>query len=144
MKDSGNPPMEAADTFICSVEPHPLSYRSDVWKAWAERALLALLFLLFVFRAIIPAWGHVDSDFANYYLAARLYRQGYPVERVYEWTWFQRQKDHAGIEQPLVGFMPLTLTSALTIVPLSLLSPLWANRVWSVISFGLLLLAASL
>jgi hypothetical protein len=136
--------MQAADPLISSAGPHFRLYRSDVWKAWAERALLALLFLLFVFRAFIPAWGHVDSDFANYYLTARLYREGYPVERVYEWTWFQRQKDHAGIEQPLVGFIPSTLTSALTILPLSSLSPLQANRVWLVVSFGLLMLAVAL
>ena len=135
--------MQAVDTLVCPIES-PRAHRSGVWKVWAERALLALLLFLFVARAFIPAWGRLDSDFANYYLAAKLYREGYPVERVYEWTWFQRQKDHAGIEQPLVGFIPSTLTSALTILPLSSLSPLQANRAWLVVSFGLLLGVAAL
>src|ERR1700689_5504124 len=135
--------MPASEILIRPVVPSPL-HRSGVWKVWAVRALVALLFLLFMHRAFLPAWAHLDSDFANYYLAARLYREGYPVERVYDWTWFQRQKDHAGIEQPLVGFIPSTLTSALTILPLTSLSPLQANRSWLVVSFGLLLLAACL
>jgi hypothetical protein len=135
--------MQASGTLIGPVEIPQLS-RHAAWRVWAERVLMALLLLLFVVRGFIPAWGHLDSDFANYYLAARLYREGYPVERVYEWTWFQRQKDHAGIERPLVGFIPSTLTSALPIVPLSSLPPLLANRIWLVISLGFLFLTAVL
>lgn len=135
--------MQAASTMIWPVESSQ-TLRRSTWRAWAERGLLAFLLLLFVVRGFIPAWKHLDSDFANYYLAARLYRGGYPVERIYEWTWFQRQKDHAGIERPLVGFIPSTLTSALTIVPLTSLSPVQANRWWLVISLVLLFLSAAL
>jgi hypothetical protein len=122
----------------------PYSVRRSTLRAWSERVLLGLLFVLFVIRAFIPAWKHLGSDFANYYLAASLYRQGYPVERVYDWTWFQRQKDHAAIERPLVGFIPSTLTSSLLVLPLSLLSPLQANRCWLIVSLGLLLVTAAL
>jgi len=135
--------MQASNTLICTVESSQ-TLRRSTWIAWAERAVMAVLILLFVVRGFIPAWRHLDSDFANYYLAARLYRDGYPVERVYEWTWFQRQKDHAGIERPLVGFIPSTLTSALVILPLTSLSPLQANRCWLVISLGFLFLTAAL
>jgi len=135
--------MQTSGTLISPVETPQLSGHA-VGSAWAERVLMVVLLLLFVVRGFIPAWSHLDSDFANYYLAARLYREGYPVERVYEWTWFQRQKDHAGIDRPLVGFIPSTLTSALTIVPLSSLSPLQANRCWLVISFGFLWLSLAL
>ncbi len=134
--------MEASSTLIRPVESSQTLRRSN-WRARAERALLTFLLLLFFVRGFIPAWNHLDSDFANYYLAARLYREGYPIERVYEWTWFQRQKDHAGIDRPLVGFIPSTLTSALTILPLTSLSPLQANRSWLVISLGLLFLSAA-
>jgi hypothetical protein len=130
--------MQGSGALVRPVEIPQVARHAD-WKAWVERVLMALLVLLFLVRGFIPAWGHLDSDFANYYLAARLYHEGYPVERVYDWMWFQRQKDHAGIERPLVGFIPSTLTSALPIVPLSSLSPLLANRVWLVISLGLLL-----
>jgi hypothetical protein len=129
--------MQASGTLIGPSETVHLPRRA-LSRAWAERLLLAFLLVLFFVRAFIPAWSHLDPDFANYYLAASLYREGYPVERVYDWTWFQRQKDHAGIDRPLVGFMPSTLTSVLTIVPLSSLPPLRANRWWLVISFGCL------
>jgi hypothetical protein len=112
-------------------------------KTWGERALLVLLLALFVARGLVPAWRHVDPDFASYYLAARLTRQGYPAERIYEWGWFQRQKDHLGIEQPLVGLVPSTLTSILLIVPLTTLPPLPASRCWLAINLALLLAIAA-
>ncbi len=111
---------------------------------WAERALLAVLVLLFAAKGFIPAWIHLDSDFSNYYLVARLYREGYPVERVYDWIWFQRQKDHARIDQPLVGFIPSTPTSALLVVPLCSLSPLQAKRCWLLVSLVFLPMTAVL
>jgi hypothetical protein len=135
--------MQASGTLICPIETSQIP-RHAVGAAWAERVLMAFLLLLFFVRGFIPAWSHLDSDFANYYLAASLYREGYPIERVYEWTWFQRQKDHAGIERPLVGFIPSTPTSALMILPLASLPPLPANHWWLVISFGLLSLTVAL
>jgi len=129
--------MEASSTTLGEAIQPPL-VGSTTLKVWAERILLAFLLLLFVVRGFIPAWRHLDSDFANYYLVADLYREGYPVERVYEWTWFQRQKDHFGIERPLVGFAPSTLTSALLVVPLSSMPPLVANRWWLAINLALL------
>jgi hypothetical protein len=97
---------------------------------WSERVLLVALLLLFVTKGFIPAWRHLNTDFPNYYLGARLYRQGYPIERVYEWTWFQRQKDHLGIDQRLVGFIPLTLPSILPVMPWCSLPPLQAKHFW--------------
>ena len=107
-------------------------------KKWAQTSLLSLLILLFAVKGFLPAWSHLDPDFPNYYLVARLYHEGYPVERVYDWMWFQRQKDHRGIERPLVAFIPSTLVSALLVWPLSSLSPLQASRCWLVISLGFL------
>ncbi len=134
--------MQASGTMICPVET-PQLLRHAVWRVWTERVLLALLLVLFAVRGFIPAWSHLDSDFANYYLAAHIYREHYSVERVYEWTWFQRQKDHLGLDRPLVGFIPSTLPSILPILPLSSLPPLQANRCWLVISLGSLFLAVA-
>jgi hypothetical protein len=132
--------MEAASTTPGNViQPHVTG--STALKVWIERLLFASLFLLFVFRGFLPAWSHLDSDFADYYLAAHVYHEGYPAERVYEWTWFQRQKDHFGVDRPLVGLAPWTMTSALLVLPLTALPPLTANRCWLAISFVLLLLA---
>jgi hypothetical protein len=118
--------------------------RLESWSVWCERILLAGLVLLFVIKGFIPAWKHLNTDFPNYYLGARLYRQGYPIERVYEWTWFQRQKDHLGVDQPLVGFIPLTLPSILPALPLSSLPPLQAKRWWLLMNLLFLLLIAVL
>jgi hypothetical protein len=114
------------------------------WGKWSERVLLVTLILIFVVTGFIPAWRHLNSDFPNYYLIARLYREGYPLERVYEWTWLQRQKDHRGIDQPLVSFIPSTLPSALVVLPLSSLPPLQAKRWWLGINLVFLLLIAGL
>lgn len=135
--------MEAASTAIFKATRTRMA-PNQAWNRWAERVLFAFLLALFFIRGFIPAWSHVDSDFANYYLAARLYREGYPVDRVYEWTWFQRQKDHFGIDRPLVGFIPSTLTSSLLVLPLSWMPALLANRCWLVLNLGLLPLIAAL
>ena len=109
-----------------------------------EYVLLGTLVAIFVWRGFVPAWKTVNSDFADYYLAARLYHQGYPLEQIYDWTWFQRQKDHAGIETPLVGFTLLTPFSLLPVLPFSSLPPLWAKRGWLLLNLVLLGFAAYL
>lgn len=89
-----------------------------------------VLILSFARWGFVPAWRHLNSDFPNYYVVARLYRDGYPLERVYEWVWFQRHADHLGIGRRLVSYIPLTLPSALIVSPLSSLPPLQAKRCW--------------
>jgi hypothetical protein len=112
--------------------------RARTW-CWLECAALAALVALFVWRGLIPAWTRLDTDFPNYYLAAKLWKSGYPLERFYDWVWFQRQKDHAGItDQTLVGYIPLTYFSALVVAPLTALPPLDAKRVWLVLNLVLL------
>jgi len=127
-----------------STETKTPIVRSSLLTAWAERLLLVFLAALFAVRAVAPAWTHLDADFANYYLAARLYRQGYPVERAYDWTWFQRQKDQSGIERPLVGFTTSPLTSFLPVLPLCSLPPLAASRWWLATNLGLALVIAAI
>jgi hypothetical protein len=100
------------------------------WGRRGERILLSVLILSFVRWGFVPAWRHLNSDFPNYYLVARLYHQGYPLERVYEWIWLQRHADHSGIGQRIVSYIPLTLPSALVVSPLSSLPPLQAKRCW--------------
>jgi hypothetical protein len=83
----------------------------------------------------------LNSDFRNYYVAARLYRESFSVSRVYDFEWFQRQKDHQGIQQCIVGFVPDTMVSALPILPLAAFPPLTAKRCWLVINVGLVALS---
>jgi hypothetical protein len=114
-----------------------------LWK-WIEHLLLVVLVVGFAVKGFVPAWRHLNSDFPNYYLVARLYRAGYPLERVYDWTWLQRQKDRQGIDQRLVSFIPSTLPSALAVAPWSSLPPLQAKRRWLVLNLAVLLLTAFL
>ena len=107
----------------------------------AEYLLLLVLLAGFVWKGLLPGWRSLNTDFPNYYLGSRLYRQGYPVKRFYDYVWFQRQKDHAGVEQPHVGFMPFPPPSILPYLPLSSLPPLVAKRWWLV--FNLLLLGGA-
>lgn len=109
-----------------------------------EYVLLATLVAIFVWRGFIPAWKTLNSDFQDYYLAARLYRQGYSLEQIYDWTWIQRQKDHAGIQTSLVAFALLTPFSLLPVLPFSSLPPLLAKRGWLLLNLVLLGFAAYL
>jgi hypothetical protein len=108
----------------------------------AEWTLLAVLFALFAERGFLPGWRTlINSDFPNYYLAASLYQRGIPLDRVYDWIWFQRQEDYLSIQKSLVVFVPNPPLCALPILPLTRLPPLAAKRAWLVLNLGFLLLA---
>ncbi len=91
----------------------------------------------FVKQGLVPAWRTLNTDFPNYYLAAKLWRGGFPLDRIYDLIWFQRQKDHAGIDYPQVRYVPLTPFSALVVAPLTSLSALAAKRVWLILNLPL-------
>jgi hypothetical protein len=105
-----------------------------------EHLLLLALVAVFLWRGFLPAWKSLNTDFPDYYLAATLYRQGYPLEQIYDWTWIQRQKDHAGIDRPIVAFALLTPFSLLPVLPFSSLPALQAKRCWLVVNLILLFL----
>ena len=130
---------------IPALDEH-LHARGPRWKYWAllEHLLLVAMVATFAIKGFVPAWRQLNSDFPNYYLVARLYRAGYPLERVYDWTWLQRQKDHQGIDQGLVSFIPSTLLSGLAVAPWSSLPPLEAKHRWLVLNLALLLLTGLL
>jgi hypothetical protein len=101
---------------------------------WMEMAACVILAGLLLWKGILPGWRFLNTDFPNYYLVARLLREGYSLDRIYDWIWLQRIKDHWGLSQPLVGFAGLTPFSALPIVPLSIFSALAAKRLWIIAS----------
>lgn len=100
----------------------------------AETVLVVLLLAGFCWNSLRPAWKTLHTDFPNYYLAARLYREDYSLARLYDWTWLQREKHRFEIEQPLVGFVPLTPFSLLPLAPFAGLSPLLAKHIWLVLN----------
>ena len=94
-------------------------------------------------RALPRAWSHLNTDFPNYYLTARLLHEatapaaytngsGYSARRI-AWVFAS--------DQPLVGFLPDTPFSALLVWPLTSLPPLAAKRVWIILNLILLGLA---
>src|SRR5271156_1378179 len=97
---------------------------------WLEIGCCAILAALLLWKGILPGWRTLNTDFPNYYLVARLLREGYSIDRIYDWIWLQRVKDHWGLDQALVGFAGLTPFSALPIVPLALFPALVAKRLW--------------
>jgi hypothetical protein len=127
-----------------SMDSAPRHRARELVNNAAENLLLVILVGIFLWRGFLPAWKSLNTDFPNYYLAARLYQQGLPLEQVYDWTWIQRQKDHAGIERPIVTFALLTPFSLLPASPFSSLPPLEAKRDWLLTNLLLLALAVYL
>ncbi len=113
--------------------------------AFKERlsALEWLLLIVFTgmlaFHTIPRAWKTLNTDFPNYYLAASLVRDHVNPSRAYEWIWFQRQKDHSAIDQPLVGLAPITPFSTFAVLPFTSLRPLAAKHAWLLLQTCLLL-----
>lgn len=107
-----------------------------------ESALLVILVLLLVWKALLPAWHTLNTDFPNYYVVARLLREGYSIDRIYDWIWLQRIRDHWGIGgEGLIGFAGLTPFSAWPVLPLTVFTALTAKRIWIVLN--LIFLAAT-
>jgi hypothetical protein len=99
-----------------------------------ESFVLVGLLAVFVGRSVLPAWRTLNSEFPNYYLAAALYHRRIPLDRIYEWTWFQRQNDHLQVRDGLVSFAPNPPTLILSLVPFTTLQTLDAKRVWLVLN----------
>jgi hypothetical protein len=113
-------------------------------RIWTGILLVAVLAAVFAGRTLWPAWRTLNTDFPNYYVAARLYSQGVSLARVYDWVWYQRQKDHLGLEKRIVSFVPFTLYSAMPLVPLASMPPLTAKHYWLAICLVILALSVFL
>jgi hypothetical protein len=109
------------------------------WLQWIA-AFVAILFLLI--PPLHHGWTHVETDFPNYYTAARMARQRLPLRDLYDWTSFQRQINYASWGLQLGGYIPHTSLTALPMVPLAGLAPMTAKRVW--LAMSLLFFAASI
>jgi Glycosyltransferase family 87/WD40-like Beta Propeller Repeat len=113
-----------------------------------EWLVLLVALVYFGSRTLPRSWQKLNTDFPNYYLTARLLHEGYDTNRIYEWIWFQRQKDHRQIDESIVGFVSLTPFSALVMRPLAKWPALTAKHVWlglnALFLFGTALLLHSL
>jgi hypothetical protein len=104
----------------------------------ATRCLALLALAFFLARAFRAGWSELNTDFPNYYTAASLLRQGQPLHNYYDWTWFQRQMNYAGVEHQLGNYNPHTPLTALPMVGLTSLTPMQAKRVWLLCNLGFL------
>jgi hypothetical protein len=104
----------------------------------ATRWLAVLALIFFLARAFRAGWTELNTDFPNYYTAAVLIRQGQPLHNYYDWTWFQRQMNYAGVEHQLGNYNPHTPLTALPLVGLTKLAPLRAKQVWLLSNLGFL------
>ncbi|MBZ5630987.1 MAG: glycosyltransferase 87 family protein [Acidobacteriia bacterium] len=127
----------AISTVSLPTAPEPVG-RHRSFRRWLEYLLLIAVAGLFLQRGFFPGWRTLNTDFPDYYLAARLYRDGYSLDRVYEWQWLQRQKNRLGLDQALVGYAPNPPLCFMAVLPLAGLPALAAKRCWLVLNLFLL------
>jgi hypothetical protein len=97
--------------------------------------LCAALTVVFVARGIVPAMSNIDTDFPNYFTAAKIVAEGGDVDRLYDDLWFQGQMRHYQIGHTPGGkFAPFPPPTALLLLPLTGLEPLNALRVMTAVS----------
>ena len=92
--------------------------------------LLAILGLIVLWKGIIPGFLHVNSDFPNYYVSAKLYAEGHGVGQFYDSQRFLEEANTMGI--PYAKFTPFPPPTVFIMLPLSSFSPLVAKQIWTV------------
>jgi hypothetical protein len=101
----------------------------------AALLLFVALTLVLVARGIVPAVSRVDTDFPNYFTAAKIVADGGNTDRLYDNGWFQDQMRRYQIGKASEGeFKPFPPPTALLLLPLARLQPLDALRVLTVVS----------
>jgi len=103
------------------------------------RIAVILTFLFLIATAVRTGWTTPETDFPNYYTAARALRQGQPLRSYYDWTWFARQMNYAGNGTQLGAYTPQTPLTMLPMAPLTGLPPQRAKQIWLLLNLGFLL-----
>lgn len=102
-------------------------------RKYFEYLCLVVLIAFSVQKGIRTGWTVVNSDFANYYVAAQLVVQGKSLDKLYDNDWFQEQIKANGINTP-GKFAPFPPITAWMLVPLTPASPLTAQRTLLIIN----------
>jgi hypothetical protein len=101
----------------------------------AALLLFVALTVLLAARGVVPALSKVDTDFPNYFTAAKIVADGGNTDRLYDNGWFQDQMRRYQIGKASEGeFKPFPPPTALLLVPLARLQPLAALRVLTGVS----------
>jgi hypothetical protein len=109
------------------------------YALWIERVALCLSLLYLCVHTLPQAWRTLNTDFPNYYTAARLAHEGYDTSRMYEWSWIEREKDHRDVDIRVIGLLPITPFSTLAVWPLTGLAPLTAKHIWILANLAFLI-----
>jgi len=113
------------------------------FKRPAAILLFIALALVLVARGIVPALSKVDTDFPNYFTAAKVVADGGDTDRLYDNLWFQEQMRRYQIGKASEGaFKPFPPPTALLLVPLARFEPQNALRIVTVV--GVLCLICSI
>jgi hypothetical protein len=112
-------------------------------RTTVQYALLGALACIVLWRGVIPALDHVDTDFPNYYTAARLVLEGESIGNCYDNAWFSAKAQRFGLA-PTTRFAPFPPATAFVMLPVAWLAPLDALRVWTMINMGLIAIAVLL
>ncbi len=108
-------------------------------KRVAEYLVLALLVIFLITKGMAPAWKVVHSDFANYYVSAKLVTSGESLDKLYDNLWFQERIKDQGINTP-GKFSPFPPVTAWIMLPLTSFDALTAQRIFLFINLGFLFL----
>jgi Glycosyltransferase family 87 len=97
--------------------------------------LFAALAAVLIARGIVPAMSKIDSDFPDYFTAAKIVADGGPVERLYDDVWFQQQmRRYVPGSESIGKFSPFPPPTAFLLLPLARMQPLNALRAVTVVS----------
>jgi hypothetical protein len=100
-------------------------------------SLFTLLAGFLIWKGIYPAFTRIDSDFPNYYTAARLFNEHKDISNIYDDEWFQHQINSYGIEQ--VGkFSPYPPVTVFLMTPIANVPPIVALRTWTIANIVIL------
>ena len=106
---------------------------------WMARVAAVVGFAVVLSAAFRTGWTRISTDFPNYYIGAVAARHHDSLPNLYDWTWFARQMNYAGIENQLGGYVPQSPATMLPIIPIAGFPPLTAKRTWLVLNLILLL-----
>src|SRR5690349_19455250 len=103
-----------------------------------KRVAAFLTIALFLLTAVRAGWSQLETDFPNYYTAAVALRHRQPLRSYYDWSWFARQMNYAGIERGTGAYTPQTPLTMLPMAPLTSEPPLAAKRIWLTLNLAFL------
>jgi len=110
----------------------------EPWRRFACNAIAVLSFSWFAYDGLARGWSSKTTDFPNYYTAARMVLSHADLQTLYEYPDFQRSMNRAGFEEQLGGYVPQTPIACLPFIPLTLLGPVQARRVWLTLNLAFL------